>query len=187
LDANFTIQAIADVAGNNVSGFAQGLNSSVNLTGQITAIVEQPLVANAGIIGAIVVGLITGAFTLYGIKMTQKNEVDSEERKRKDDKIKTQRAERIEAYVYLISNLMLINSSQNAIDYSKLAESIARAKLLASHEIIIQIENLQSADFSKRYSIKSITNDMIRLMAEELQQEDVYSNVNESGVSGCHS
>ncbi len=119
--------------------------------------------------------------------MTQKNEVDREERKRKDDKIKTQRAERIEAYVYLISNLMLINSSQNAIDYSKLAESIARAKLLASHEIIIQIENLQSADFSKRDSIKSITNDMIRLMAEELQQEDVYSNVNESGVSGCHS
>lgn len=180
MDANVTTQAMA----NMTAGFSHGINGSINLTGQITAYVVQPMheiaiIASAGIIGAIVGGLITGAVTLRGVEMTQKNEKNRDERKRKDDERKALREERKEAYVDLISNLLLMSSSQKAIDLNKLAVSITRTKLLASPRVIVEIENFQLANLSERDIINSTVNNMIKLMAEELQQEDVYAAVHD--------
>lgn len=75
----------------------------INLTGQIAASLAKNLktpwynplmIAGAGVIG----GLVTGILTLIGVRMTNKNAERREERKQKEEALRTRREDQKKAY-----------------------------------------------------------------------------------------
>lgn len=145
-------------------------NMDVNLTGQVaTNLIQNPImIVSAGVIG----GLVTGILTLIGVRITQKHE---------DKQI--QRERRTQAYANYISSTFYIHSlfrlgempeKKDIKDWYKFTSEV---KLLGSPKIIRTIVIFDPKDLEDSAKMNSYGNELVRLMAEELQGFDVYKNI----------
>lgn len=139
----------------------------VNLTGQVAAnLIQNPtMIVSASAIG----GLVTGALTLLGVRITQKHDAE-----------RTMKERRTQAYANFLSSTFYIHSlfrlgeKPGKKDLKEWYKFTAEVKLLGSPKIIREIIIFNPNDLADRDKMISYGDKLVRLMAKELQGFDVY-------------
>jgi hypothetical protein len=138
------------------------------------------MIMSAGAIG----GLVTGVQTLLDVMITQKRDAEREKENHEEEARRTLIEKPTQSYTNYMSEAIYIHTQlcrgQNPTmkEWKKMYKFATEGEMLGSPKIISMFQDYPN-DWIQGDKMVSYYNELIRLMAEEVQGFDVYKGINQ--------